>query len=1156
MFESGMAYAKPSAQEEASFMEDLLSGIDSSFFDAMPSPDPTPQKNKERSTRSNAGTDQQKQTTDLSTEARTARKDLSFDMAALLEGAEDWDWNDMYDDLHFPERNSTAKSETVNSPREEREPVFRCIVQSLGWCGKEICRKIVLTIELSFSQMTGDTINVIGYFCVSSSSPFATITISAKRNLIILHPDVLLTATSVANAPHCARRPLLSLLLHSTSDTTPALVFGNILHEVVQRCLSGLRWDQSYIEEILEEIVQNSLSDLVRIGVSVDEAKVEMRKRASGLREFGDRFIGQTPKSNAVLTNTRAGQSVNTRLAITQLLDVEEDIWAPSGLLYYTQSEEVIHVPAGWNELRGLIIARNELSGYLMRRGRRKGEKRSKEGRDAEKLELRDDRRTRPPFLPPTIDQERACGRCYVVNACMLYRKAVELVEDGSSPIAELYELKTGHLTTTQLSFFKEWEHLITLEEHDAERFRKELWTLGAREREEKGRCFADMVLDRSFRHSRNEAAKDNRIHQFTYAFVRQKHFLPTLAASRTSHPRFPSLLHGHITTGDAVTVSVSDNPRLLALARGFVLELTPNTIVVGVDHVLSSNYIHARSPSYNADEEIVFRIDKDEMSSGMARVRDNLAQLFYVTGDRRKLDLIVDLKQPEFDPNIHILTTVEDNELNSGQRRAVKHALCTRDYALILGMPGSGKTTTVAEIIRVLVQMGKTVLLTSYTHSAVDTILLKLKNTANFDILRLGNADKIHPEVREFTLGVQDKPTTVGQLEERLLRPPVVATTALSIDHALFARRRFDYCIVDEASQITLPTCVGPLRFADKFILVGDHFQLPPLVKSRGARKGGLDVSLFRRLSDAHPSAVVELVYQYRMNSDIMLLSNRLIYGDRLKCGSRDVAGRSLQIPNKEAGDLPCFLRGSISMCWLWQLMDERRKAIFVDTDALPAMDSRVGDLIQNEVEASLVQQLTEALLRSGIKEEQIGIISLYRQQIKLLSHLLQDYENVEILTADKSQGRDKDCIIISLVRANKDNQIGDLLKDWRRINVAFTRARAKLVVFGSRKTLKASPLFADFFTLMEDQGWILTLPVSADTMHQNSGCATLFGSHDIPKSGTNKRSSPDSDHLSPNEDITDNEAHLHKKIKKPLAGYGLAWARPILQDLINNTK
>lgn len=99
----------------------------------------------------------------------------------------------------------------------------------------------------------------------------------------------------------------------------------------------------------------------------------------------------------------------------------------------------------------------------------------------------------------------------------------------------------------------------------------------------------------------------------------------------------------------------------------------------------------------------------------------------------------------------------------------------------------------------------------------------------------------------------------------------------------------------------------------------------------------------------------------------------------------------------------------------------------MFVDTDQIPAKDSRVGDLIENKVEASLVQQLTEALIKGGVRQDQVGIISLYRQQIKRLSHLLEDYEDVEILTADRSQGRDKDCIIISLVRSNDDNNVRD---------------------------------------------------------------------------------------------------------------------------------
>lgn len=118
-----------------------------------------------------------------------------------------------------------------------------------------------------------------------------------------------------------------------------------------------------------------------------------------------------------------------------------------------------------------------------------------------------------------------------------------------------------------------------------------------------------------------------------------------------------------------------------------------------------------------------------------------------------------------------------------------------------------------------------------------------------------------------------------------------------LRIPSTIFTERRFDYCIVDEASQITLPVCLGPIRMANTFILVGDHYQLPPLVRNPEARDGGLDISLFKLLSDNHPQGVVNLEHQYRMCEEIMTLSNELIYNGKLKCGNEKVAKRTLNI-------------------------------------------------------------------------------------------------------------------------------------------------------------------------------------------------------------------------------------------------------------------
>jgi DNA replication ATP-dependent helicase Dna2 len=141
----------------------------------------------------------------------------------------------------------------------------------------------------------------------------------------------------------------------------------------------------------------------------------------------------------------------------------------------------------------------------------------------------------------------------------------------------------------------------------------------------------------------------------------------------------------------------------------------------------------------------------------------------------------------------------------------------------------------------------------------------------------------------------------------------------------AIFSRRSFDVCIVDEASQITLPTCLGPLRFADRFVLVGDHHQLPPLVRSHDARKGGLDESLFKRLCRAHPEAVVDLRSQYRMNEDIMLVANELVYSNKLLCGTPEVAARSLLLPDPAGMERIHKLTASRceAKCWLRDVLD-----------------------------------------------------------------------------------------------------------------------------------------------------------------------------------------------------------------------------------------
>ncbi|KAJ7175873.1 DNA replication factor Dna2-domain-containing protein [Mycena filopes] len=1090
----------PTAAEEAEFLKNLLAELDDPLWNAMPTPDTTPAK---------PAPTQQPQPR-LNAPPITPTKQQAKQQKAITpgdEGAEDWDWSDMNSDFLSPVKKSPQKPAI---PAHVPLPFTRCIVESIsetttnGRLQKNLsvnltsstgCRSVILKDEWAMTDVrVGDIVNVLGSFANSGTST-PSISITATHNFIILHPDLLLTPSALSSALECRRKPLLSGLVRSSSDTTPALVWGNILHEVMQACMSAGRWEDLWVEEKIEQVIREKISDIAKINLSVEDARREIKLRAKGLKAFSEKYISDSPKPQALLTNTRSGPKESSQLAISQLLDIEEDIWSPiwglkgkidatvlavitsgpkpfeiktgrpvaglehraqtmlytllteerygaevsSGLLFYTQSEEVVRVPAARNDIKGLIGARNEMAVYMARRIQKKDFSR---GGDRMKID-----EVAEPFLPRTIDDERTCKRCFSLDTCMLYRKAVENVVDTNSPIADIYDMKTGHITPAHAAFFKQWEALLSLEEQDAVRFKKELWTMGAAEREQKGRCFSSMLLDA-------------KIHRFTYQLTR--------SASA------PSLLNGHISVGDPITVSVE--PNMLALARGFVLDLTPSSVVVGVDHELSR--LEQRL-------QPIFRVDKDELYGGMGRMRDNLAHLFYVNGDARRLELVVDLKAPVFveenAPPAHLAPHFE--HLNANQQDAMRKVLAAQDYAMILGMPGTGKTTTV--------------LLTSYTHSAVDTILLKLKDKVDFGILRLGNVDKVHPDIQEFTLAARRTPTTVEQLEHQIMSPPVVATTCLS-------------------------------------------------VRNHDARKGGLDVSLFRRLSDAHPEAVVNMAHQYRMNEDIMTLSNRLVYGDRLRCGSEAVARQSLVLPDRSFLqnmhlEKACHSGG----CWIDRLMAESCKAVFVDTDACPAQDSRVGDLVQNTVEANLVYQVSETLLRSGVPAEQIGIISVYRQQLKLLGHLLAERKGIEILTADRSQGRDKDCIIISMVRSNDTGYVGDLIKDWRRMNVSFTRARSKLIIFGSRQTLQSAPLLQEFFELVENKGWIVRLPPKADTLHP---ALSSGGNSHAPKRGAE-----DMDAAKENV-VVAGRPQKKPKLKKG-AEEGMLRGRPILRDLVNET-
>ncbi|POS87451.1 hypothetical protein EPUL_002165, partial [Erysiphe pulchra] len=982
-------------------------------------------------------------------------------------------------------------------------------------------------------------VHVIGSF-----NEFGHCYVDDAENLLILHPDHLISSTVVADSFSCIRRAVLQDRIKATSEPNPSLVYGTLLHEIFQAAMVSNRWDSDWLTELIKNIAVKHVEDLYTVKIQIPDAIIYLQDKMSEMQSWANKFISPFPKPGAIVKSLNGESST---MCIDKLLDIEEHIWSPTyglkgnidatvqvtvkqekskrtltvpfelktgknpstshiaqtalyslllsdrydievayGILYYMETSDIKKIPAIRHELRHMIMQRNELACFV---------------------------RERSFQLPAMLRKQHMCSKCYAKVPCFIYHKFVDSGTGESTGLKGKFDEIIRHLTLEHKDFFLKWDDLLTKEETEYLKYRRELWTMLSSEREKLGRCFSNVVIKPG---SSNEDLKSTKISRYKYVMIKHD---PT---------RGFSFLDSQITVGEPIVIS--DEEGHFALANGFVTQVWKHKIAVQVDRRLHNARIRQSGfdeennqvftsimnfakfdgdPGQNQNEQIIpatkYRLDKDEFSSGMATVRNNLIQIMAdsVFGSRKIRNLVVDLVKPSFKAQTSPYEFQQHEEINVDQRRAIEKVMSAEDYALILGMPGTGKTTTIAYMIRALISQGKSVLLTSYTHTAVDNILLKLKDQS-IPILRLGQLSKISPEVQDFVTLATEPKSSFEEIRRDWHETPIVATTCLGINHAIFNERIFDYCIVDEASQITLPVCLGPIRLSHTFVLVGDHYQLPPLVQNEEARKGGLDISLFMLLSEKHPDSVVYLEHQYRMCEDIMTLSNSLIYNGRLKCGNQAVARRELLVPNLDnlqyyhtlpttssSSKKTICLGPAKSRCWLHDLITPATRVCFINTDPLLPLsrEEAKGNRIVNPTEARICTLLVHGLLSVGVAASSIGVMTHYRSQLALLNHYLQAHNQVEMHTADRFQGRDKEVIILSLVRSNDAQSIGELLKDWRRINVAFTRAKTKLLVIGSRETLKGSEpstnneeeMVARFVRLMEKKNWVFDLPTGA---------------------------------------------------------------------------
>ena len=476
------------------------------------------------------------------------------------------------------------------------------------------------------------------------------------------------------------------------------------------------------------------------------------------------------------------------------------------------------------------------------------------------------------------------------------------------------------------------------------------------------------------------------------------------------------------------------------------------------------------------------------------------------------RLGYLRDLFYSHQKPETFVLPPMHFPYLNQTQEDAVNMVLRAKDVAIVHGPPGTGKTTTLVEAIRETLMRENQVLVCAQSNMAVDWISEKLVDRG-INVLRIGNPTRVNDKMLSFTYerrfeahpdyphlwairkairelrshrkrgdGYHQKleslKSRATELEIRINNElfgeaRVIASTLVGAANRLLDGQKFGTLFIDEAAQALEAACWIPLRRVSRVVLAGDHCQLPPTVKSIAALKAGLGKTLMERIVEMHPEAVTLLKIQYRMNDDIMRFSSNYFYGGQVE-SAPEVRFRSI-------------LDMDIPMTWIdtSAFADSVSNDNVSDGSAVGAFKEEFvgesfGRINKAEAELTLIalQNYFEKIGKQRLLDERIdvGIISPYRAQVQYLRRLLMKREYfkpfrrlISVNTVDGFQGQERDIIVISLVRSNDEGQIG-FLRDLRRMNVAITRARMKLIILGNAPTMTRHPFYRQLWQYIDN--------------------------------------------------------------------------------------
>ena len=636
---------------------------------------------------------------------------------------------------------------------------------------------------------------------------------------------------------------------------------------------------------------------------------------------------------------------------------------------------------------------------------------------------------------------------------------------------------------------------LLQLEYYtEKEAFRKLTEQMGMQRKVKRGDAWFPLQVGKSFYNSLNQTAievfrtSDQDI-EHNFEFGRPVMFFRSEGSEELKYFSFTGTVS--YVDGDRMVVIVPDSAPLL--------ELQQSTDPIGVQ-------LSFDETSYKLMFEALDRVMKAK-NNRLAYLRD----LFYSHQKAGRFS---------FEP-------MKFPWLNPTQERAVNEVLWAKDVAIVHGPPGTGKTTTLVEAINETLMRESQVLVCAQSNMAVDWISEKLVDRG-INVLRIGNPTRVNDKMLGFTYerrfeshpdypqlwairkairelrknrkkGSENYHQKMDRLKSRAAEielrinaelfgeARVIACTLVGSAHHLLEGMKFGTLFIDEAAQALEAACWIPMKRASRVILAGDHCQLPPTVKSIAALRAGLGKTLMERIAENKPEVVTLLKIQYRMNDEIMRFSSDWFYGGKVESAPQikyrsvldydhpitwiDTSNEENQITieGEDAPEDSASTSSSVSAAN--QNSDLNFKEQFVGES--------FGRINKAEAELTLLT-LAEYFTKIGkqrVLEERIdvGIISPYRAQVQYLKKLIKKYEFfkpyrrlISVNTVDGFQGQERDVILISLVRSNDEGQIG-FLKDLRRMNVAMTRARMKLIILGNKDTMTKHPFYKKLWEYVE---------------------------------------------------------------------------------------